>query len=487
MYNPPIRRVIMNRLFLIKRSGTVIAGVAVVATLIYVLADSYIDARYAAEPENRELFEKLTVALLFTVFISGMFAMVRVMRRLDTQAKERDEKYRTYINNSPDPIIVCDRTGRITESNFAMERLSGYSGAELASMTVQQMWADESVKQGYAALAKMLTTDSLDVTLKYLKKDGADYYLSCHAVRVGERFLVMCRDMTSYVIMDSHIRQIHDELKEKVEEELKKRHRQEQLIENQKKMADMSKLLSAIAHQWRQPLNILSLYNIDLNDTYRAGGLDDKYMDNYNAVVSSTIEKMSDIIDDFRLFFVPEKTDTQFCVTTEILDVLSILQAQMNYLGITIELRCICDRQHYVCRNVTTCPDCAYRSAYARGEQDRFRHVILNIIYNSIDAISEKSAVQTGHKGRIVISVACIHDKVRIVIADNGIGIAPEIKDKVFEPYFSTKAEGKGAGIGLFMSGMIIKEQMKGDIELAGTEEGAEAVITLPAVPVSPQ
>lgn len=477
----------MNRLFLIKRSGTVILTVAVIAILIYILADSYIDARYAADPVNREFFEKLTVALLFTVFISGMFAMIRVMRRLDTQAKERDEKYRTYINNSPDPIIVCDRTGRITESNLAMERMSGYNGAELASMTIQQMWAVESVKQGYAALAKMLTTDCLDVTLKYLKKDGADYYLSCHAVRVGERFLVMCRDMTSYVIMDSHIRQIHDELKEKVEEELQKRHRQEQLIENQKKMADMSKLLSAIAHQWRQPLNILSLYNIDLNDTYRSGGLNDKYMDDYNAVVSSTIEKMSDIIDDFRLFFVPEKSDTRFCVTTEILDVLSILQAQLNYLGITIELGCICDKHHYVCRNATTCPDCVYRSAYACGEQDRFRHVILNLIYNSIDAISERSSAETGHKGRIIISVACIQDKVRIVIADNGTGIAPEIKDKVFEPYFSTKEEGKGAGIGLFMSRMVIKEQMRGDIELNGTKDGAEAVITLPAVSVIPQ
>jgi len=480
----------MKRLFLIKRSGIVILAVAVISIVIYIIADTYIDARFAGNDVEREFFEKLTVALLFMVFILGMFGMMRVMRRLDCQAKERDEKYRTYINNSPDPIIVCDRTGRIVETNPAMEKLSGYNAAEIAAMPIQQMWADESVKQGYAALAKMLTTDSLDVTLKYVKKDGADYYLSCHAVRVGDdRFLVMCRDMTSYVIMDNHVRKMHEELKDKVEEELKKRHRQEHLIENQKKMADMSKLLSAIAHQWRQPLNILSLYNIDLNDTYRAGGLDDKYMDNYNAVVSSTIEKMSDIIDDFRLFFVPEKTGTQFCVTTEILDVLSILQAQLNYLGIGIELKCICGKQHYVCRNVTTCPDCRYRSAYACGEQDRFRHVILNIIYNSIDAINERHAADAGHKGKITVSVSCIQDKVRIGIADNGTGVSEEVREKVFEPYFSTKGEGKGAGIGLFMSRMIIREQMKGSIELLDTGDGAEAVITLPAitVEVSPQ
>ncbi|MGE4268302.1 MAG: ATP-binding protein [Deferribacterales bacterium] len=473
----------MNRLFLIKRSGTVITGVAVFAVLIYVLTDSYIDARFRNDNVTREIFEKLTVGLLFLMFTSGLYVILRVLNKLDRQARERDEKYKTYINNSPDPIIVCDRTGRIVETNPSMYDISGYTETELTAMTIQQMWADESVKQGYAALAKMLNTDSLDITLKFLKKDGADYFLSCHAVRVGDnRFLVMCRDMTSYVIMDSRIRQMHDELKEKVEEELKKRHRQENLIENQKKMADMSKLLSAIAHQWRQPLNILSLYSIDLNDTYKAGELNDKYMDDYNTVVTATIDKMSDIIDDFRLFFAPEKAAAEFCVAAEILDVMSILQAQLNYLGIDIELQCKCGKQHIACRNVAACPDCSYRWMFVRGEQGRFRHVMLNLIYNSIDAINEKNTGSAGHKGKISISVSCVKDSVRISVADNGTGLSDEVREHVFEPYFSTKEEGKGSGIGLFMSRLVVKDQMHGDIELQNTKDGAEAVIVLPVI-----
>jgi len=473
----------MIRLFFTKRSGTVITGGAVFAVLIYVLADSYIDSRFQHDDVTREIFEKLTVGLLFLMFISSLYVILRILNRMDTQTRERDEKYKTYINNSPDPIIVCDRRGCIVETNPSMRDISGYTETELSGMTIQQMWADESVKQGYAAVAKMLKTDTLDITLKFLKKDGDDYYLSCHAVRVGDnRFLIMCRDMTSYVLMDSRIRQMHDDLKDKVEEELKKRQRQEHLIENQKKMADMSKLLSAIAHQWRQPLNVLSLYCIDLNDTYKAGGLNDKYMDDYNTVVTSTIEKMSDIIDDFRLFFAPEKAGTEFCVTVEITDVLSILQAQLNYLGIEIELQCKCGRQYSTCKNIAECPDCAYRWMIVRGEQDRFRHVMLNLIYNSIDAINEKSESLSGYKGKITISVSCVKENVRISVADNGTGIPDDVREHVFEPYFSTKEEGKGAGIGLFMSRLVVKDQMHGDIELRNTKDGAEAVITLPVM-----
>jgi PAS domain S-box-containing protein len=472
----------MKNLFIVRKTGFILFCASLIAICLYIIADRYVDATFAANNEVREIFEKGVAALLFISFAIGIYVMLRTVRRVDLKAQEHDQKYKMYINNSPDPILVCDKTGRIIETNPAMQKISGYADAELSMMTLQQMWADESVKQGYAALAKMLTTDSLDVTLKYIRKNKADYFLSCHAVRVGEdRFLVMCRDMTSYVIMDSHINQIHSELKSKVEEELKKRHRQEQAIETQKKMADMSKLLSAIAHQWRQPLNILSLYNIDLEDTFRRGKLDAAYVEKHHEDVAATIQKMSGIIDDFRLFFAPEKTNSVFCVTSEIIDVLSILQAQLNYLGIDIELGCVCNNRQITCKNVTTCPDCTYNSAFVRGEQGSFRHVMLNIIYNSIDAIQEKSAGMVGHKGLITISVSCNGDTVGITVSDNGCGVADDILDKVFEPYFTTKDEGKGTGIGLFMSRMVIKEQMHGDIELKNTGRGASAVITLPA------
>jgi signal transduction histidine kinase len=130
---------------------------------------------------------------------------------------------------------------------------------------------------------------------------------------------------------------------------------------------------------------------------------------------------------------------------------------------------------------VTTCPDCTYKSAFVRGEQGSFRHVMLNIIYNSIDAIQEKTASRSGFKGLITISIACNGDNVHISVNDNGCGIADDILDKVFEPYFTTKDEGKGTGIGLFMSKMVVKEQMHGDIELKNTAQGACAVLTLPS------
>ncbi|TCK61529.1 ATP-binding protein [Seleniivibrio woodruffii] len=447
----------------------------------YIFLDYLSDTKFAHNDFAREFSERSLASVLFLFFAFVVWRTMKRMKSVEEKALEHDRKYKTYISNSPDPIIVCDRTGKIVESNPAMESISGYTSDELHKMLIQNMWSKDSVKEGYSALAKMLTADALDVTLKFLKKCGAEYYLSCHAVRVAEdRFLVMCRDMTSYVLMDNHIRHIHNELKEKVEEELKKRHRQEHLIENQKKVADMSKLLSAIAHQWRQPLNILALYNIDLQDSYAAGELNDKYIEDYNRVVSSTIENMSGIIDDFRLFFAPDSPGKEFNIVSELTDVMNILHAQINYLGIDTRFLCKCSKRDQMCSSVLACPDCSYRDVYVKGEQDRFRHVILNLIYNCIDSINEKAVGTPRYRGKISVTAARSDGSIKVVVADNGTGIKGDIMDKVFEPYFTTKEEGKGAGIGLFMARAVIKEHMHGDIELRNTAEGASAELNLP-------
>jgi signal transduction histidine kinase len=102
--------------------------------------------------------------------------------------------------------------------------------------------------------------------------------------------------------------------------------------------------------------------------------------------------------------------------------------------------------------------------------------ILMNLIKNSRDAVVENE-IQDGY---IDISVDDNDLALVIMVEDNGGGIPDDVIDQIFEPYFTTKSESDGTGIGLYMSKSIIEENLKGTLSVENGEKGARFIITLP-------
>jgi len=255
----------------------------------------------------------------------------------------------------------------------------------------------------------------------------------------------------------SERKKLEENLEARVEEELAKRQLQTKILTQQSKMAAMGEMVGAIAHQWKQPLNALALIVQDIREAFREGELDEKYV---NQSVKDSIElirHMSKTVDDFRNFFRPDKTIESFSIANIIDQVLSILSAQLKEKGISVKIT----------EDAT--------NIEALGYPNEFKQVILNIINNAKDALLENKI----ENPLIEIEICNKNKRPAVCIKDNAGGIPQEFLERIFEPYFTTKSEEKGTGIGLSMSKTIIEESMQGSLSAANTDVGAAFTIVL--------
>ena len=252
------------------------------------------------------------------------------------------------------------------------------------------------------------------------------------------------------------LQKINENLQHIVDEKVNEIRDKEKLILQQSKMAAMGEMIGAISHQWRQPLNSLALNIQILEDLAEEDQLDEKKVHEFVEKNMQTIQFMSQTIDDFRNFFRKDKSIENFSVKEAIEKTISLQKAQLEDHNITLH---------------TDLED-----VYIKGYKNEFMQIILNLISNAKDAIEEKRLEVGDFKGLINIEAKEDKENVIIKISDNGGGIPEDIKDRIFEPYFTTKEEGKGTGIGLYMVKEIV-ERMHGDIELVNIENGAEFVL----------
>jgi PAS domain S-box-containing protein len=266
-------------------------------------------------------------------------------------------------------------------------------------------------------------------------------------------------DISAQKIAEDELIKINEHLSKLVEEETAKRIEKDKLLIQQSKLATMGEMIGAIGHQWRQPLNSLGLMIQDTLFAYKYGEMDEEYLKNFKEHAMETIQTMSKTIDDFKNFFSPNKKEEQFFLEDAIAQTIKILDAQLKNNSIEVIFDKDSIHKHpYVCY------------------KNELNQVILNILANAKDALIEKKP-QTPF---IKIDVECVGDGCEIAIEDSAGGIPSEIIEKVFEPYFTTKEEGKGTGIGLYMSKDIVDEHLGGKISVENSENGARFTIWLP-------
>jgi len=228
-------------------------------------------------------------------------------------------------------------------------------------------------------------------------------------------------------------------LEEKVQEEVEKNIKKQLLLQQQSKQAQMGEMVSMIAHQWRQPLNAISLYASNLDLDVQFGELSEEKVNEAVTVIQRQVQKMSEVINSFMEFSKPDTKVVKFSIKETILKAMDIMGAQLKSRGIEIIIKSLKNKINVI------------------GYPTLLEQVIINLIANARDAFENKNIEKK------VITVECYlkDEEAYIVITDNAGGIPKKAQERIFNPYFTTKGT-KGTGLGLYMSKNIIEEKFYG-------------------------
>ena len=241
-------------------------------------------------------------------------------------------------------------------------------------------------------------------------------------------------------IKTNRLKIMNKKLAIRIKKELDKHQEKDRILAQQQKMVAMGQMIENIAHQWRQPLSVISTSASGLKLKKQLNILEDEELIKSIDKIVDTAKYLSDTIDDFRYFFKPQKDKTKFSLAKNIEKSLSFLEATLKENSIKVEFE--------------------YEDIDITAYETELMQVFINIISNSKDAFIEKKI-----KDRVIfISIKKFPNRILIEIKDNAGGVEEDILDKVFEPYFTTKHQYNGTGIGLYMSNQIIKTHLNGDI-----------------------
>jgi signal transduction histidine kinase len=218
----------------------------------------------------------------------------------------------------------------------------------------------------------------------------------------------------------------------------------------------MGELIASMGHQWRQPINSLSLLIQDVRDALEFGEIDNQYIDRFTRESMLQIKDMSLTINDFRKFYKPNKEKIRFSVGDSIEDALSIFSSSLKNHEIQVEFE--------------------YRGPYmAYGYPNEYSQVVLNLFTNTRDAFV-KNAIPNR---KIHIKIDETDNEIMAEFIDNAGGIEPDLLEKIFDPYFTTRHH--GTGLGLYMAKKIV-ENMDGTVLAENTGDGARFRLSVPKV-----
>ncbi len=285
---------------------------------------------------------------------------------------------------------------------------------------------------------------------------------------VGVEFLhLYTTHLESLVLQkNSELYELQSSMESRIEAMRQKQAAQERVMLHQARHAAMGELLGAIAHQWRQPLNGVSIIVQNIKDAWEYGELDEEYLNLSAFKIVEQITMLSRTLDDFRMFLNPEVTTQHFIPMRSIEEIVGLISGWFsNYPDIIINA--IEGAENF----------------QVAGCQNSFNQVILNLLGNANDAIQERQRlIGPEFRGRIEINFTHGDYDAVMTVSDNGGGIAETAMEQLFMPYFTTKTkEAIDIGIGLYISKLIIENSMGGELWAENIPEGALFGLRLPA------
>lgn len=228
-----------------------------------------------------------------------------------------------------------------------------------------------------------------------------------------------------------------------------KEKQQDKMLEQQSRLAAMGEMIDAIAHQWKQPLNAISMLSDMLKDDFDEDTIDKDYIEDFNTTVHGQIEHMISTLNEFRTFFRPSTKNEEFYIIDAVRSVQVLMKdeliSQNTVLNVDVD-----------------------ETIKTFGNKNEYKHLLLNFFNNAIDAFNENGLSNRN------IYVRCYEDDdhIFIEVEDNAGGIPDNVIKNIFKANYTTKPVGKGTGIGLYMSEQIAKKN-HGVIQVHNSDIGA--------------
>ena len=246
-------------------------------------------------------------------------------------------------------------------------------------------------------------------------------------------------------------------LEERVSKAVHELRLKDKIMMLQGRQAAMGEMINSIAHQWRQPINNLGLIVQGMKLDYDSNELTREQMDEDVDKIMQTIMFMSQTINDFSRFFSADRNRTCFSPAGCLKKVVAMMEATLFAQGVSL----VIDEQEEVT---------------IEGFSNEYNQVLLNLLNNARDILVERNVA----KPAIRVIISREGDTAVLRVQDNAGGIPDDIIGMIFDPYFTTKEDGKGSGIGLYMSKMIIQEHFGGSLTVKNIDAGAEFSVCTP-------
>ena len=255
---------------------------------------------------------------------------------------------------------------------------------------------------------------------------------------------------------DKIVKQADKQLLEQVhqqEKEFDLRIQNERMLAQQAKHAALGEMMDAVAHQWKQPLNAITMLTDLMILEYREGNVDEAYLLEHKQEMFSQVDHLLTTLNEFRSFFRPDKSPEEINLKQSISSILLLIKDEFMKNTINVTLVCSDECTLYVIEN-------------------EFKHILLNLLNNAKDAFVDNNI----SKREITIKVTKEPTSTCIEVSDNAGGIPEYILPDIFKANITSKAEGKGTGIGLYMSKQIADKM---SAQLSAQNQGDGALFTL--------
>ncbi len=407
------------------------------------------------------ILASIGLAMYFSMLVSNLeLAMLTARNDLEDSYVELN-----YMFNTTMESIVVVQDWICIDCNKEFLNMFGFrSKGEAISSNIIDLFVEGVHQDAVRSGIESEKTDPYEV--KALRRNKQEFHvlIRCHQFQSGNRraTIIAMLDLTQIKKMEQELWRLNENLRKEVARQVEELREKDKIMLQQSRHAALGEMLGNIAHQWRQPLNTLTLNIQDVVDAFEHGELDHKYMQDISSVSVELINYLSNTIDDFRKFYAPSEKLTNCNIVAIISDIEKLIHTQLHNDGIefVIEGEDI-EQQVY---------------------ENQLKQVLMSIISNSREAILSLKDGDPHYKGYIHVHCSKENDNIFIRVYDNGGGTPSELIDRIFDPYFTTKFQTQGTGTGLFMAKTIVEKNMLGQLHGENTADGFLISIILPGV-----
>ena len=389
---------------------------------------------------------KLTV-IIFTILLIIAILLFINYAYLVLKNKIELEKFKNALDISDNIIVITDVNHIIKYVNYGFEKSTGYKAKEVIGKKPSILKSKFLNKDFY---------DNLNKTIHSGKKWSGEFI---NKSKTGN----ITYEKSSITPIKNDKGEIIEFLAVKLD--ITKEKEYQNVLTQQSKMVSMGELLENIAHQWRQPLSVISSISSGSLIQLDYKNFTQKELKDSFSKIFETTQKLSSTIDDLKNFFQEDEELFTFEVGNSVEKAINLFTIKTEFNQINIEFN----------KNI---------NAILVGKESEFIQIILNILNNSLDAFIINEV-----KNKVIkISINQNSEKIQIKISDNAGGVDEDILDKLFDLYFTTKHKSIGTGIGLYMSYQIITQHFKGEIFVKNSNilinkkeyKGLDLIINIP-------